>query len=596
MANSRSVSRAPSPASDAVRHFGAAVAAFERGAYETAIRELDVVLRLVPGNPDALCLRGAANNHLDRHEQALGDLARGTAVLGQPSSDTRDAFNEYGIALRATGDLDSAERVLRELLDAAPDYATAWHNLALVLESAKRYDEGAAAARRATTLEPESAGLLMLLGKLLRRQGRLHSAAAALRRAYQLAPDDPTLNTTLGNTLFYLGEIDEAIACFARSAQLLAESPAMLTNYATMLSAIGRHADALAVNDRALALQPGDPEAVVRRAATLLNLGRLGEGWDAFEARMTTQAKARRWQGTPEWDGSSLHERSLLVYREQGIGDEIMFASCYPQLVELADHVIIECDERLEKLFTRSFPSAAVHAQTNAGDTPDDEPAPAHPGADVASAAGSVCRWLRRTIDDFPAAPAYLRPDPEEVERFRARLRLCGPGPYVGISWRSMIRTAERRLEYTRLDEWGAILRTAGITFVLLQYDQCEREVVDAEARFGIPVHRWRDLDLMNDFDRVAALMGALDLVIAPRNAVAMLGGAVGVPTLAIGNVGDWSECGTGQLPWFSSVECINRHVTDGWEPVLGELAARVRGLAAGVDPVRAVHQRKAIV
>ena len=114
-----------------------------------------------------------------------------------------------------------------------------------------------------------------------------------------------------------------------------------------------------------------------------------------------------------------------------------------------------------------------------------------------------------------------------------------------------MIRTSERRLEYTRLDEWAPIMRHARngtIALVLLQYDECEREVVEAEARFGVRIHRWPDLDLKDDFDGVAALLGALDLAIAPRNAVTMLAGALGVPTLAIGNVGDWAECGTGQL------------------------------------------------
>src|SRR5262249_37410829 len=202
-------------------------------------------------------------------------------------------------------------------------------------------------------------------------------------------------------------------------------------------------------------------------------------------------------------------------------------------------------------------------------------------------ASGSVAQYIRASLDAFPAGDRYLVPDPALVSEIGARLADAGPGPYVGISWRSMIRTAERRLEYTRLDEWGPIRRTRGITFVLLQYDQCEREVDDAEARFGVRIHRWRDIDLMNDFERISALMANLDLAIAPRNAVTMLAGALAVPTLAIGNVGDWSECGTGQLPWFASVECLNRHVGDDWALVLAEAAERVRALAAGRTALR---------
>jgi hypothetical protein len=76
--------------------------------------------------------------------------------------------------------------------------------------------------------------------------------------------------------------------------------------------------------------------------------------------------------------------------------------------------------------------------------------------------------------------------------------------------------------------------------------------------------------------------MANLDLVIAPRNAVTMLAGAIGAPTLAVGNEGDWSECGTRQLPWFSSVECLNRNVRQPWEVVLRAAAERVQRLARG--------------
>ncbi len=591
----------PQDAAAALRHFRSAVERFAAGDASRAATELDAVLRIMPDNADARCLRGAAANHLGEPADAITHLERGLPGLGAISHDTRDAHNEYAVALRAVGRHDDSERVLVELTTAQPDYTAAWHNLALSLDALERHDEAVAAARRATLLAPGDAGALLLLGKLLRRQGRLLSAAAALRRAYALAPDDPTVNTVLGNTLFYLGEIEPSVACFERAAALAPDSASMHTNVGTMLSAAGRHDDALAAHERALAIEPLNPEVVVRRAATLLNLGRIVEGWHAFDGRLRTHPKARRWIGTPTWDGSDLADGTLLVHREQGIGDEIMFASCYPDLIECAGRLVIECDPRVEALFRRSFPAATVDVHSDAGEPPDDldDPTaqlPVHPRADQVIAAGSVPQYLRRSIDAFPVRDSYLAADPDETDTFGERLAAAGDGPYVGISWRSMIRTAERRLEYTRLDEWAPILRTPGVTFVLLQYDQCERDVADAEARFGVHIARWRDLDLKDELDRVAALVSCLDLVIAPRNAVTMLAGALGTPTLAIGNLGDWSECGTGQLPWFTSVECLNREVGHDWGAVLAEAAHRVRALAEGRPALQSIHQRKATV
>lgn len=155
---------------------------------------------------------------------------------------------------------------------------------------------------------------------------------------------------------------------------------------------------------------------------------------------------------------------------------------------------------------------------------------------DRAIPAGSLIRWLRPTIAAFPERSSFLVADPNKVAAWRERLAETGPGPYIGVSWRSKIQTAERRLEYTRLDEWSGIFAVADGTWINLQYDDCNRELRDAESLFGVHIHRWDWLDLMNDFDEVAAVMSAFNLVVAPFTAVAMLSGALGVPTAAMGN------------------------------------------------------------
>ncbi len=142
-------------------------------------------------------------------------------------------------------------------------------------------------------------------------------------------------------------------------------------------------------------------------------------------------------------------------------------------------------------------------------------------------------------------------PIPQRVAAWRERLAEVGPAPYVGVSWRSQIQTAERRLEYSRLDEWGEIFSIPDVTWVNLQYDDCNRELHDAERQFGVRINRWDWLDLMNDFDEVAALTSALDLVVAPFNAVSMLSGALGVDTVAMSNRYGWAELGTDHLPWL---------------------------------------------
>src|SRR5262249_33496792 len=125
---------------------------------------------------------------------------------------------------------------------------------------------------------------------------------------------------------------------------------------------------------------------------------------------------------------------------------------------------------------------------------------------ETVSPAGSLPRLVRPTPAPFPkddGRAAFVVPAPPRAAAWRARRRPA-PAPRAGLSWRSKITTAERRLEYTRLTEWARIFGVEGVSFFNLQYDDCEREIAEAETRFGITIRRWADVDYMNDFESVA--------------------------------------------------------------------------------------------
>ena len=146
------------------------------------------------------------------------------------------------------------------------------------------------------------------------------------------------------------------------------------------------------------------------------------------------------------------------------------------------------------------------------------------------------------------------------------------------------MKTAERRLEYTQLDQWDELFAIPGVNWINLQYDDCERDLQMAERNFGITIHRWDWLDLMNDFEEVAALMTCLDLVVAPRSAVSMLGGALGAPTVMMGNRWDWSDLGTDTSPWFPTIQLVYRHLGEEWDDVLATAAGVVRDVATNAQ------------
>jgi len=285
-----------------------------------------------------------------------------------------------------------------------------------------------------------------------------------------------------------------------------------------------------------------------------LKQGMLPEGWDCYEggfSHLVPVAGARhprRQFAVPRWNGEMLNGKTLLVWREQGLGDELLFATCLHELEALGGNVIVECDKRLVEPFTRSFPHYTVRDEAFSPDQGMQSP---YKDFDLHVPLGSLMKYFRRDIKDFERSGAFMKTDPAKVAKFAERL-----APYkddyrlVGICWRSGRLDPVRNLGYTTLDEWGEVLQTPGFKFVNLQYGDCETELKQAEEKYGVEILRWPDLDLKDHLDDVFALMVCVDVVVSVQTAVLMMAGVMGARTIGFRS-GGWAYFGKTDFdPW----------------------------------------------
>lgn len=201
---------------------------------------------------------------------------------------------------------------------------------------------------------------------------------------------------------------------------------------------------------------------------------------------------------------------------------------------------------------------------------------------DAQVAMGSLPVLLRRKLSDFVPQAHYLVADPVAVQRWRQTLLGLGPRPKVGLSWRSGLLNARRARYMATLQDLAPILDTPDVTWINLQYDECEAELVAAERRQGIVIHR-PTLDQKNDLDGVAALMSALDLVISVPTTVAVLAGALGTPTWAFhGPPTHHCYFGTERWPYVPAVRpyCRTRW-TEPWDDLMERIAADLAELVS---------------
>nr|WP_246653994.1 tetratricopeptide repeat protein [Azospirillum formosense] len=589
----------------------------ERGAFAEAAAVLAPAVEADAGQDARLLFHlGSALLGDGRLTEAVARYRQ--ALSGEPL--LAGAWNNLGVALLDLGDHASAVMALRACIALRPTDAVAFNNLGTGLDGLDRPDEAARVFQRALTIQPDYGKALNNLGNSRRAARRAEAAAALYRRALIVQPDYPDSYTNLGNVLKDWDDWKGALRLHQRAVRLAPQSAIALTTLGLALNMLGRNQEAEAAHRRALSIDAGHAEAysnlgmlqwqsmrvaeaerTLRRAlridpalaAARLNFalvslatGNLQEGWDAYQDRFKAKDYQERTIAAPLWKDDGATVCRLLVWREQGVGDELMFASCYPVLADRVaagriGQVILECDRRLVSLFSRSFPWAIVRAETAA---PDGTETLVPSDGDAHIAAGALPRLVRSDLASFPPRP-WLVPDPGLLAMWRERLATLGPGLKIGIAWRSQLMTTERKAAYVTLEAFAPLFAVPGTVLVNLQYGDCEAEIAAAEARFGVTIHRWADLNLKDDFEGAAALTASLDLVIAPAVSTGELAGALGVPAWRIG-ARDWTQLGTGVRPWYPTMRLFQPRPGETLEAVMARIARTLRDLAQPVEAV----------
>ena len=595
----------------------------DAGRFADAAAAYRKALAAHPDDPEILNNLGQALSQGDGAEEAVALLVRAAAL--RPD----DPRIHYSLAMahRALGEHRPALDALGRSLDLDGDYHPAVLAQARIRLDRREYVKAVALFRRYLELQPEDHVVMRALVELLSGTGRHAEARHWVSKLRALTPDDPVSKRLLGCTLVDQDDIEGAIAVFQglreahpdfpdasldlgqlyimmerfseaeaciESAAASGSEPSRLFYLRSRLAeARGDLREARRLQEESVRLDPEDGGLCERLGLLSLAMGDLDRGFVEHDRRRIARPEcAEEFFPAPLWQGEPLDGKRLLIAAEQGIGDELIHGSCIPDAIRAAGECVIECDARLMPLYARSFPEARIipaqkdlrnrfAVRSNAWQSAEGRP-------DYAVPVCSLGRWFRRTLPDFPSPGGYLTVDPARVDHWRRRLAGLGPGLKVGLCWRSGLNTVDRRRYYTGIEDWAPLLRTPGLVMVNLQYDDCRDEVDRARRDFGAEIHTLPGLDLYNDFDNMAAMMRALDLVVSVSTVMPCLAAACGQRVLGLAIATDWSLLGTQRYPWLPDLTPVIRRHGEDWSAAIGEIARRVAVMAADADAVRA--------
>lgn len=431
-----------------------------------------------------------------------------------------DATNAQAALLIEVSRLDDAETKLKAALTADPNHTLARRNL-VKLHLLRGQPDAAREAiapliARAQLADTED---WSLYARALRETDNFLAANAAYERGLSGVPNNFELRHGRAITWLDGGRPADAAREFAKLAAERPDDANLHANQALALKRIGDLSGALGKFDAAVELAPEDANVIYTRSITRMAMGNFSDTLQDFERRFEAVPHDCAWRNFPgdRWDGTAT-EGTLLVWQEQGIGDEIMYLSLLPCIVERVGRLIVECDPRLIPLLERHHDDVEFLAKgSDVDEVQIDHQIP------MASLMGTLNPW---PASQRPAARS-LEPDGSRRDHYIRKLVTRGDESRIGIAWRS----ARRRVGPEKsipLGLWAPIMSDRNAKFVNLQYGETETEISAAKAETNADIVTISDLDHFNDIDGLAALIDGLDLVITSSNVTAHLAGALG--------------------------------------------------------------------
>ena len=470
------------------------------------------------------------------------------ARMGQEASAEIQIMVEDALRHHQAGRLAEAEQIYRQILSVDPQHADSLHLLGMAAFQSDDPDTAVELIRRAIAIQCNAASYHSNLGNVLQAQGKLAEAGASYQRALMIHPNLPEVYLNLGNIFRAQGDLDSSLTC----------------------------------HRRALALNPELAEAAAAEAMVLLMKGDYANGWHNFERRWQTRDydTAMRAYPQPLWTGEPLEARRVLIWGEQGIGDEIMFAGLIPDVVRTGTSCVLDCDARLQPLFARSFPGVEV-VRSGAADAAD-------AGVDFAAhlPGGSLPGIFRSSAEAFSATTSpYLFADAETRTRLRNRYadggKTAESQKLIGLAWHTRNRKSGPQRSIG-LELLAPLFAHPGLRWVSLQYgDHGELEAQAAAAQAPLLIDR--EVDQLADMDTFAAQVAAMDLVVTIDNSTAHLAGALGVPTwVLLPFAPDWRWLESGdESPWYPTMRLFRQTQAGDWLSVVQRVGLAIQtGLA----------------
>ena len=414
---------------------------------------------------------------------------------------------------------------------------------------------------------PESSHAFFFLGSMALERGDNAQAIAWLESAAQRATEGQILNN-LGTAFRRENQMKKAMEIYHQALEVDPDNPDYLNNMGTLYINEGNPLDGERYLRKALEIDPKHVHAHWNLSLILLESKRFYEGWLEYSWGLQSRDRMNRWATWPRWHGE---KGKVLIYGEQGLGDEIMFSSMYQDAIDTGAEIYVECHFRLQQVFERSFPGAFFFP------TREQRIVKTLPDFDYVIPCGGLGELFRPDEKSFPQM-GYLKLDYEKVKKYRERFEALGPGPYICVGWRGGSKKTRKEVRSLPLRDWQTVLNKKA-TFISVQYNpEADQEVNDFNKDRVIKLHHWPAVVREDNYDEILSMMSASDLVVHVNGTAVHGCGAIGQKCWTLTpSKPAWRYSLEGdKMVWYGSVRQLRQE--NGWESLIARLSQELDG------------------
>jgi len=403
------------------------------------------------------------------------------------------------------------------------------------------------------------------LANALKAAGRTPEAVDAYRRASELFPGSAEPHNNLGNTLRDMGNLAEAARELGLAAALKPNDGMVQYNYGNVLADIGEPRKALEAYSRAAKLKPDLPGARWGRSWFSLLHGDFVEGWKDYHWHWAMRAgeplhRTDFLKVSPEWDGSELGGKRIVLYADQAFGDAIQFVRYLPMVAQRGGRIIVACHIQL----IRVLQTMGVAEQWVASG----QAVPAH---DVNCPLTTLPALFKTSLADMPAKVPYLTADVALSRQWRKRMPADGRLK-VGLVWAGGLLPLHRSIPPTLL---APLATVPNVWFCSVQ------KKIDGQKYDPVPIPMADWTDELYDLADTAALIDNLDLIVTIDTSVAHLAGAMGKRTwVLLKNVPDWRwMLDRADSPWYPTMRLFRQPRPGEWSEPIAQVMEALKNL-----------------